>query len=76
MRTRMIVLSLDDICRLFQDYCALTGFPDDARAEKLLYNQQQKKLGLVVESNEWTQGQLAEEVRFELKRFYGVGGQA
>ena len=67
----MLVLSIDDICRLFQDYCALTGFPEDAKAEKLMVHGQSKKLGLVVESNDWTQGQPPEEVRFEIKRMYG-----
>lgn len=71
MRMRMIVCQLDDICRLFADYCGMTGFPEDARAVRLMVKEGSKKLALVVESPSIPSGAPPEEIRFEIKRMFG-----
>jgi hypothetical protein len=71
----MIVIGIDDICRLFQDYIGKVGFPSDAKPVKFLFNPQKRKLGLVVESEEFTGPQQDEDVKFDLKRVFAVGGK-
>ncbi len=67
----MIVLSLDDINRLFQDYCGMTGYPEDAYAVKLMVNATSHKLALLVESPSIPSGAAPEEIKFDIKRMWG-----
>jgi len=71
---RMVIISIDDLARMFRDYVGLVGFPVDAKPVKLMMNSKERKLGLVVESDEFTGPQAPEEVKFDLRRFYSVGG--
>ena len=71
--TRLVVIGIDDLTRLFRDYVGLVGFPEDARPVKFMLNSQERKLGLVVESNEFKQFEQMEEIKFDLRRTYGVG---
>lgn len=68
----MLIISIDDVCRLFQDYCGDVGVPTDAMPVKFMFNEQQRKLALVLESDEWTKNQPDEMVNFTVKRYYGV----
>jgi hypothetical protein len=68
----MVIASIDDITRLFKDYCGLVGIPQDAVPLKLYLNPQEHKLGILMESNEWVGPQAIEEVKFDIKRIYSV----
>ena len=74
MKRRMIVIDIDSICRLFQDYVGQVGFPKDAVPVKFMYHPQRRQVAVVVESDEWVGPQQPEEVKFDLKRVYSVGG--
>lgn len=73
MRSRMIIIDIDSIVALLKDYCGQVGFPTDAVPVKFMLNPQEQKLGLVVESEEFRGPQAAEEVKFDLRRVFGVG---
>lgn len=69
---RFVILRIDDILRLLADYAGEPlGLPADAQPVK--FRVYQGKLQLVVESDSWPGDQLAEEVRFDLRRVYNVG---
>jgi hypothetical protein len=74
MKRRMVILSIDTICNLFKDYVGLVGFPQDGKPVKFMLNPQERKLGLVVESEEWTGPQKPEEIKFDLRRVFSIGG--
>jgi hypothetical protein len=74
LKRRMVICDIDSICRLLQDYCGKVGFPDDAKPVKFMFNQQERKLAVIVESDEWVGPQNAEMVRFDLQRIYTLGG--
>jgi hypothetical protein len=70
---RMIITTIDTLTDMFKDYCR-GEIPNNAQAVRLQFKPTEKgKLGIVMESDEWkTGGQM--EVKFEIKRFFGVGG--
>lgn len=70
MKARLIIIPIDDICRLFQDYTYLTGFPADAKADTLLFNRATMDMCLRVVSDEWDRDQPPEEVNFDLRRTF------
>lgn len=72
MKRRLVILSIEDITRLFKDYVGQVGFPVDAMPIKFLLNAQERKLGMVVESDEWAKNMPPEEIKFDLRRVYGV----
>ena len=72
MASRMVVVTIDTICGLFKDYCGMVGFPEDAKPLKLMFNPQERKLGILVESEEKMSGGAMEEVKFNIRRVYGV----
>lgn len=74
VKSRLVVISIDSICGLFRDYVGLVGFPQDGKPVKLMLNPQERKLAVVVESDEWTGPQAPEQVKFEIRRVFSVGG--
>lgn len=72
MRTRLLVLSIDDICRLFADYASLTGFPRDAVCDTLFANPATRRLRLRIESPTLGPHESPEEIRFDLQRSFLV----
>ncbi len=71
--TRMVVLPIDTIVALFKDYCGQLGFPKDAMPVKFLCKPTERgKLAIVVESDEFTGNQASEQIKFDIRRFYGV----
>ena len=72
MKPRMVILNIDTICNLFHDYVGQVGFPDDAISVKFMFNQQERKVAVIVESESFTGPQAPEEVRFGIKRVYAV----
>ena len=73
MRSRMIIIDIDSICSLLKDYVGQVGFPADAVPLKFMLNPQERKLGLVVESEEFRGPQAVEEIKFDLRRVFGIG---
>jgi hypothetical protein len=69
---RMIIISIDDICRLFADYAGLVSYPEDGKPIQLKLNPQEQKLGIIVESDSFKGDEGIEELRFDIQRVYGV----
>lgn len=68
---RFVILRIDDIYRLLADYSGdVLGLTSATKVVK--FRQQQGKLQLMLEDEGWSGDQGAEEVRFDLKRVYGV----
>ena len=66
-----MVLRIDDIYRMLKDYAGEPlGLPDDAWPTK--FRLVQGKLQLLLEAESWQGEQAAEEVKFDMKRVYGV----
>lgn len=72
MKERLIICPIDDLVRVFKDYAGMVSIPDDAWAEKLMINPQERKLALVVGSETWDGPQPIEEIRFDLQRTFVV----
>lgn len=68
MKTRLVILSVDDICNIFKDYAHMTGFPQDAQCDTLLFNKQLNKMCLRITAPSLGVGEPPEEIRFDLKR--------
>lgn len=71
---RFVVVPIDDLFRMIGDYAgAALGLPTDCAPVKLMYKPtEQGKLGLMIESASWDGDQPAEEIRFDLRRVYGL----
>jgi hypothetical protein len=70
----MVILPIDTINSLFKDYCGQIGYPKDALPVKLMYKPTELgKLAIVVESDEFTGPQGSEQIKFDIRRYYGVG---
>lgn len=74
MKTRLVVIGIDDISRLFRDYAGRVGFPEDAVCDTLLFNNSLRKMCLRVESESIPSNAISEEIRFDLRRTHLVGG--
>jgi hypothetical protein len=72
--TRMICIPIDSLTKIFADYVGQTGFPPDAVPVTWKFNQQERKLMLVVESPNLEGDEGVEEIHFDLRRMYGVQG--
>ena len=73
MKARLIIIGIDDILRIFQDYTGLTGsIPEDAKVDTLLFNKALMKMCLRVTSDSWSGPQPPEGINFQLKRVWGV----
>lgn len=69
---RYVILRIDDIYRLLADYAGEPlGLLEDCRPMK--FRTQHGKIDLMVYSDFWDADQPAEEVKFDLRRVYGVG---
>jgi hypothetical protein len=68
MKCRLIILPIDDIARLFKDYAGLTGFPEDAVCDTLLFNKELNKMCLRIQAESLVRDEPWESVDFELKR--------
>lgn len=73
MKARLVIIGIDDILRLFQDYTGLTGsIPADAQVDTLLFNKALMKMALKISAESFNGDQPPESVSFELKRMFGV----
>lgn len=73
MKARLVVIGIDDILRIFQDYTGLTqSIPGDAQAETLLFNKALMKMCLRISADSFNGAQPPEGVSFELQRVWGV----
>ena len=73
MKARLVIIGIDDILKLFQDYCGLTeSIPEDAKVDTLLFNKQLMKMALKISAESFSYDQPPEAVSFELKRMFGV----
>jgi len=73
---RYVILRIDDIYRMLKDYAGgPLGLPEDAWPTK--FRLVRGKLQLMLEAESWEGEQSAEEIKFDLRRVYGVsdGGQ-
>lgn len=70
---RRVVATIDTIVEIVKDYTE-GQVPQDARAVKLMFNPQERKAAVVVESDEFKpeQAGLPIGVKFELRRVYSV----
>ena len=72
MKRRRIVISIDDIVRLFSDYCP-DDIPADAQALGLMLKPtEQGRLGITIASDSIPKGLPALDVKFELRRFHSL----
>lgn len=74
MKTRIVVIGIDDICRLFRDYANQTGFPSDAVCDTLLFHPAHRRMRLRVEAESLNGPQVPEQIKFDLRRTHLVGG--
>lgn len=72
MKTRLVVIGIDDIARLFKDYAGMAGFPQDCQCDTLLFNKALGRMALRISSESWDRPQPPEEIRFELRRTHLV----
>ena len=72
MKPRMVIIGIDDVCRLFKDYVGQVGFPQDAMPVTFMYNPTNRKVGIRVESESLNGDEGMEEIKFDLRRVYGV----
>ncbi|MDE1766550.1 MAG: hypothetical protein KGI27_09830 [Thaumarchaeota archaeon] len=73
MKARLVIIGIDDILRIFQDYAGMTeSIPADSKCETLLFNKALMKMALKVSSETWSGPQPPESISFELKRVWGV----
>lgn len=73
MKTRRILLTIDSIVALFKDYLPAEDMPETVVPLKLMINPQEKrKLAILCESLDWKEGLAPLQVKFAIKRFYGV----
>ena len=73
MKARLVIIGIDDIFRIFQDYIGMVeAIPADAKLDTLLFNKSQMKMCLRVTSDSWNGPQPPEQVNFKLQRVWGV----
>lgn len=72
MKARLVIIGIDDICRVFRDYAGMTGFPEDAQCDTILFDPASKRMCLRVLSQELNGPQIPEEIRFNLQRTFRV----
>lgn len=72
MEYRQVITTIDSVVELFKDYCGEEDVPVDTRAVKLLLNPGSKKIAILAESDSWGTDLSPLEMKFELRRFYGV----
>jgi hypothetical protein len=73
---RVVVVGIDDLCRIFADYLGPEHLPDDIQPTKFRVSPGERKLEVVVESEAWDGDQGRMRVDFEIRRVFAVGGKA
>jgi hypothetical protein len=73
MKERMVVIGIDDICKIFKDYAYMAGFPQDAIPVKLQWNKGLQKFRLMIESGLIDGPQPDETINFSVQRSFLVG---
>lgn len=72
-KSRPVLLSIETLVEILKDYMGEDDLPSDAKAVKLMMNPQEaNKIGLVVESSQIKYGAAPLEVRFDIRRMFGV----
>lgn len=74
MAVRTVVTTVNTLLEIFKDYLGPENVPEDARVVKILMHPQTRRVRLVAESEEWSQGRPVLGVKFDLKRVFSVGG--
>lgn len=74
-KTKLIVIGIDDITRLFADYASATGFPAYGKCVTLLFHPTNHRMRIVVEAESLSGNLPPEEIRFDLRRTFLVGGR-
>lgn len=70
--TRTVVVTIESLLEIVKDYVR-DQVPADAKAVKLMFNPQERKIAIVTESSEWKEGECSPVmVKFELRRVYSV----
>lgn len=72
MKKRLVIIGIDDINRLFQDYARMTGYPEDALCDTLLMNQVARKMRLRMISPTLGEHEAPESIRFDLQKVFSV----
>lgn len=72
MKARLVVIGIDDICRLFRDYTRLIDFPEDAQCDTLLFDPASKRMCLRIKADSLNGPQPAENINFQLQRTFRV----
>lgn len=67
-----LLISIDDITRLFADYLKEAEFPQDAWAEKIQLNPSDRRIKLVVSADSLQGPQQPEVIKFQLRRTHLV----
>lgn len=66
---RLVVISIDDILKIFQDYTHLTdSIPWDAKSDTLLFSRQDRKMCLRITADSFNGNQPPEVISFKLKK--------
>lgn len=72
MKARLVVIGIDDILRIFQDYAGLTeSIPVDAQCDTLLFNKELMKMCLRISAESFNGQQPPEGINFNLRRVWG-----
>lgn len=72
METRLVIITVNTLLELFKSYIGTEDLPADARAVGLMLDPSTKRACLVAESAEWKHGEDPIEVKFDLRRVFGV----
>ncbi len=73
MKPRYIILTIDTITELLKDYVGGEDIPSDAQPLKLMLNPSEKnKIAIVMDSDSWKEGMAPLDVKFKIKRVYGI----
>jgi hypothetical protein len=73
MKSRLVVVTIDSILELMKDYLGPEAIPPDAWPQKLMIKPtEQGKFAIVAASDGWPQGLAPLEVKFEIRRLWGV----
>lgn len=71
MKKRRLILTIDDIIRLFGDYLKEEDLPAGTKAVKLMVRPSDRKLAIVAENPAWGEGLPPIVVSFKLRRVWG-----
>lgn len=72
MESRKIIITIDDVMALFKDYCTEEDIPSDAMPLKLMIKPAERLFAIVADSEGWKHGLPPLQVKFDIKRIFGV----